>query len=90
MMPPLLDGLPLLKPPYGRVTAIDLNKGDIKWTAADRRRPAQSSAAEGSEPAAARRADSQRRAGDQEPVVRRDGRRATSAADGTCRSAAGR
>jgi quinoprotein glucose dehydrogenase len=24
-------GLPLLKPPYGRITAIDLNKGDIAW-----------------------------------------------------------
>lgn len=24
-------GLPLFKPPYGRITAIDLNKGDIKW-----------------------------------------------------------
>lgn len=33
MMPPSLDGLPLVKPPYGRVTAIDLNKGDLKWTA---------------------------------------------------------
>ena len=31
MMPPALDGLPLLKPPYGRVTAIDLNRGDTKW-----------------------------------------------------------
>ena len=51
-MPPTLDGLPLLKPPYGRVTAIDLNKGDTKWVARDRRRPAQSSAAEGPEPAA--------------------------------------
>ena len=34
MMPPSLDGLPLLKPPYGRVTAIDLNRGDIRWTTA--------------------------------------------------------
>jgi quinoprotein glucose dehydrogenase len=33
-MPPTLDSLPLLKPPYGRVTAIDLNKGDTKWVAA--------------------------------------------------------
>jgi len=33
-LPPALDGLPLLKPPYGRVTAIDLNKGDTKWVAA--------------------------------------------------------
>jgi quinoprotein glucose dehydrogenase len=24
-------GLPLFKPPYGRLTAIDLNKGDIVW-----------------------------------------------------------
>ena len=34
MMPPTIDGLPILKPPYGRVTAIDLNKGDTKWVAA--------------------------------------------------------
>lgn len=26
-------GLPLFKPPYGRVTAIDLNKGEIRWVA---------------------------------------------------------
>ncbi|MGK6319490.1 hypothetical protein ACMGER_08205 [Sphingomonas sp. DT-204] len=26
-----VQGLPLLKPPYGRITAIDLSKGDIKW-----------------------------------------------------------
>ncbi len=25
------QGLPLLKPPYGRITAIDLNKGDQMW-----------------------------------------------------------
>ena len=29
------QGLPLLKPPYGRITAIDLNKGDILWTVAN-------------------------------------------------------
>ena len=89
-MPPTLDGLPLLKPPYGRVTAIDLNKGDIEVDGSRRRRPAQPSAAQGPEPAAAWRADSQCAAGDQEPVVRRDGRRAIWAADATCRSAAGR
>ena len=33
-LPPTLDSLPLLKPPYGRVTAIDLNKGDMKWVTA--------------------------------------------------------
>jgi quinoprotein glucose dehydrogenase len=27
----LPDGLPLFKPPYGRVTAIDLNKGEHVW-----------------------------------------------------------
>ena len=26
--PPGPQGLPLLKPPYGRITAIDLNRGD--------------------------------------------------------------
>ena len=33
-LPPTLDSLPLLKPPYGRVTAIDLNRGDTKWVTA--------------------------------------------------------
>jgi quinoprotein glucose dehydrogenase len=28
---PTLDGLPLYKPPYSRVTAIDLNRGTIAW-----------------------------------------------------------
>ena len=26
-----VQGLPLIKPPYGRITAIDLNKGDLVW-----------------------------------------------------------
>jgi quinoprotein glucose dehydrogenase len=29
--PPAPMGLPLLKPPYGRITAIDLNKGEHVW-----------------------------------------------------------
>jgi quinoprotein glucose dehydrogenase len=29
------EGLPLLKPPYGRITALDLNKGDKLWTVAN-------------------------------------------------------
>jgi quinoprotein glucose dehydrogenase len=29
-----VEGLPLLKPPYGRITAIDLNKGEIAWRVA--------------------------------------------------------
>src|SRR5207344_2060339 len=24
-------GLPLIKPPYGRITALDLNKGEMVW-----------------------------------------------------------
>ncbi len=27
-----LNGLPIWKPPYGRITAIDLNNGDHRWT----------------------------------------------------------
>jgi len=30
----VVQGLPLLKPPYGRITAIDLTKGDIAWQVA--------------------------------------------------------
>ena len=26
-----IQGLPLVKPPYGRITAINLDKGDIMW-----------------------------------------------------------
>ena len=26
-----VQGLPIIKPPYGRITAIDMNKGDIVW-----------------------------------------------------------
>jgi quinoprotein glucose dehydrogenase len=29
--PPTVKGLPLLKPPYSRITAIDMNKGDQLW-----------------------------------------------------------
>jgi quinoprotein glucose dehydrogenase len=29
-----VNGLPLIKPPYGRITAIDLSKGDIAWQVA--------------------------------------------------------
>lgn len=29
------QGLPLVKPPWGRITAVDLNKGEIAWTVAN-------------------------------------------------------
>ena len=30
---PYIDGLPIIKPPYGRIVAIDLNRGEHVWTA---------------------------------------------------------
>jgi quinoprotein glucose dehydrogenase len=30
---PYIDGLPLIKPPYGRIVAFDMNKGEKVWTA---------------------------------------------------------
>jgi len=33
------DGLPLLKPPYGRITAYDLDRGEIRWQIANGRGP---------------------------------------------------
>jgi quinoprotein glucose dehydrogenase len=30
-----IQGLPIIKPPYGRITAFDLNKGEIAWMAAN-------------------------------------------------------
>ncbi|WP_375434946.1 pyrroloquinoline quinone-dependent dehydrogenase [uncultured Hymenobacter sp.] len=32
-LPTLQDGIPLWKPPYGRMTAIDMNTGDQRWMA---------------------------------------------------------
>ena len=32
---PMPGGLPLLKPPYGRITAIDMNTGDHRWMVAN-------------------------------------------------------
>ena len=33
------EGLPLLKPPYGRITAIDLNNAEVVWQIADGETP---------------------------------------------------
>ena len=32
---PTIDGLPIFKPPYGRITAIDMNRGEHVWMAAN-------------------------------------------------------
>jgi len=32
---PYLDGIPLIKPPWGRITAIDLNRGEHVWQVAN-------------------------------------------------------
>ncbi|OFW02172.1 MAG: hypothetical protein A3I61_06745 [Acidobacteria bacterium RIFCSPLOWO2_02_FULL_68_18] len=32
---PTIDGLPLQKPPYGRIVAFDMNRGDIVWQMAN-------------------------------------------------------
>jgi quinoprotein glucose dehydrogenase len=29
---PDVDGIPIIKPPYSRITAIDLNRGDLRWS----------------------------------------------------------
>ena len=34
-VPLSVDGLPILKPPYGQITAIDLNRGEILWQIAN-------------------------------------------------------
>jgi quinoprotein glucose dehydrogenase len=31
---PTVQGLPLVKPPYGRITALDMNKGELVWQVA--------------------------------------------------------
>ncbi|MDA1104543.1 MAG: FG-GAP-like repeat-containing protein [Gemmatimonadetes bacterium] len=36
---PYLDGLPITKPPWGRITAIDMNTGEHVWSAANGRGP---------------------------------------------------
>jgi quinoprotein glucose dehydrogenase len=32
---PTVEGLPIVKPPWGRITAIDLNRGEIAWQIAN-------------------------------------------------------
>ncbi|NKB34379.1 MAG: PQQ-binding-like beta-propeller repeat protein [Pseudomonadales bacterium] len=32
---PSIQGLPIVKPPYGRVTALNMNSGELEWTVAN-------------------------------------------------------
>lgn len=34
-LPTWVDGVPMFKPPYSRITAIDLNRGEIRWQVAN-------------------------------------------------------
>ena len=34
---PYLDGIPLIKPPWGRISALDLNRGQLAWRVANGR-----------------------------------------------------
>jgi hypothetical protein len=64
-----VQGLPLIKPPYGRITAIDLHKGELLWAGRARRHArqrAQSSDAQGAEHPADRPARTHRHARDED------------------------
>ena len=75
-----VQGLPLIKPPYDRITAYDMNTGDLIWQkphTLDAGRDQESSSVEGTRPATTRSAGANlhRRAGHQEPAdCRRRGR----------------
>ena len=72
-----VQGLPLNKPPYGRITAIDMNKGELAWTDRARRHAGQhqeSPGAEGAEHPADRTSGPHRRADDEDAGHRRRGR----------------
>ncbi len=77
-----MQGVPLWKPPYGRITAIDLNTGDHRWMAPHGRpRPKQSRAAEARAPSC-RPSRARSRAADQDAADRRAGGQHRSGAKG--------
>ena len=64
-----VQGLPLVKPPYGQISAIDLNKGEILWQIAHGETPdniRNNPGAQGPEHSAHRQARRVRHAGDQD------------------------
>ena len=66
-----IDGLPIIKGPYGRITAIDLNRGVHVWMTAQRRRTAIPPVVEGSQAAAARLSEPPGAAADEDAAVSR-------------------
>ena len=69
-----VQGLPLIKPPYGRITAIDLNKGEIVWQIAHGETPdniRNHPALKGADHSAHRPPGPHRHAGDQDAGDRR-------------------
>ena len=72
-----VQGLPLVKPPYGSITAIDLNKGEILWQIAHGETPdniRNNPALKGLNIPRTGRAGNHRDAGDQDAGDRRRGR----------------
>ena len=70
------QGLPLIKPPWGRITAIDLNSGDHVWMIANGDAPdyiVESSGHEGNRPDERRQALARPADGHQDAAVRADG-----------------
>ena len=63
-------GLPLVKPPYGRITALDLNRGELKWTVANGDGPRFHPELKALESPAARSVGSRRGPRDQDAAVR--------------------
>ena len=64
------QGLPLLKPPYGRVTALDLNRGVQAWMVPNGNGPRDHPADQAPQPAAARPCVTRRRGGYPDAAVR--------------------
>ena len=65
------QGLPITKPPYGRITAINMNTGDHLWMVPNGDGPRDHPALKRLEPAAARTAEPRHAAADQDAAVPR-------------------
>ena len=66
---PTVGGLQVVKPPYGAITAYDMNRGEIAWQTPPRQRAARAQAAQRPGPAAAGKPERGGRAGDALAVV---------------------